>query len=154
MKISANAVIAGLTVLMVIGLIFVVIYGCMSFSSLSQEHFTTNNSTSTTTEKGDDEEEDTPAASSTLTRREKELFEDLKNNNLSTEQIGELVSEGVLTEKLVEKFLTQLNITPEEAPSTGTTTERTNRNRTADAAPKEDEEFTIEGFSGCTYAKY
>ncbi len=43
-----------------------------------------------------------------LTPQEKELFEDLKNNRLSEEDIKTLVQNNVLNEKLVEKFLDKL----------------------------------------------
>lgn len=49
-----------------------------------------------------------------LTPQEKELFEDLKNNRLSEEDIKTLVENNVLNEKLVEKFLDKL------APADGT----------------------------------
>lgn len=49
------------------------------------------------------------ASDGTLTQKEKELFQDLKENKLSTEEITDLVKGGVLTEKLVEKFLAELN---------------------------------------------
>jgi hypothetical protein len=43
-----------------------------------------------------------------LTPQEKELFEDLKNNRLSEDDIKTLVNNNVLNEKLVEKFLDKL----------------------------------------------
>lgn len=147
MKLSVNAVIVGLTVLLVVGLIFVVIYGCMSFNVLTQEHF------SSKTEE-DNKNEDEDIATSELTNREKELFEDLKNNKLSTEQIGELVSEGVLTEKLVEKFLNELNITPDDTPSTAKREGENNVNNRITPTIKDEEEFTIEGFTAGGYAKF
>lgn len=64
-----------------------------------------------------------------LTPKEKELFEDLKENRLSENDIKTLVQNNVLNEKLVEKFL----------------------NKLADSEEKED---TFEGFTsvGNTYA--
>ncbi len=44
-----------------------------------------------------------------LSQRELELFNDLKENKLSTEEITELVKGGVINEKLVEKFLQKID---------------------------------------------
>lgn len=52
-----------------------------------------------------------------MSHKEQELFEDLKSNKLSTEEITDLVKGGVLTEKLVEKFLTKLNARVEDKSS-------------------------------------
>lgn len=43
-----------------------------------------------------------------LSAKEKELFENLKENKLSDEEINKLVKAKVLTEDLVEKFLEKL----------------------------------------------
>lgn len=48
------------------------------------------------------------AVSKPLTPQEKELFEDLKNNRLSEEDIKTLVQNNILNEQLVEKFLDKL----------------------------------------------
>lgn len=151
MRVSVNAFIAGLTVLMVVGLIFVLIYGCMSFSYLSQEHFSTKMDDEN---KKDNEESASASASADLTDKEKELFEDLKNNKLSTERIGDLVTEGVLTQELVEKFLNQLNITPDDTPSRSDDKKDNNRTTNNTVSNEKEEDFTIEGFTAGGYAKY
>lgn len=118
MKISKNAVITFLTVLLVVGILFFIIFGCMSFSySSSTEHFADKKKakkavkTDTEDKSGSKEDDDNSGnVSVNLTSKEKELFEDLKDNKLSTEQITDLVKGGVLTEKLVEKFLSVLNV--------------------------------------------
>lgn len=53
-----------------------------------------------------DDEDDAPAKP--LTPKEKELFEDLKNNRLSEDEIKTLVQNNILNEQLVEKFLDKL----------------------------------------------
>lgn len=53
-------------------------------------------------------EEPVKKADADLSSKEKELFEDLKENKLSDTEITKLVKAGVLTDKLVEKFLEKL----------------------------------------------
>lgn len=69
-----------------------------------------------------------------LSPQEKELFEDLKNNRLSEDDIKTLVENNVLNEKLVEKFLNKL------VP--------------ADGSAEEEKEDFVEGFTsvGNTFA--
>lgn len=138
MKFTRNALIAFLCVLLVIGLILFVMYGCMNFSAYtSSEHFEDKKAADKKDKEEDKKEE---VGATDLSDKEKELFEDLKENKLSNEQITELVSGGVLTEKLIEKFLNQLNVTPEDGKPTTSTTK-------APPVHKDEEEFTIEGFS-------
>ncbi len=54
------------------------------------------------------EEPDTPVSAGDLSAKEKELFENLKENKLSDDEINKLVKAKVLTEDLVEKFLEKL----------------------------------------------
>jgi hypothetical protein len=109
----------------------------MNYSSANKaEHFTESEQTQ--------KEEETFQAE--LDDKEKELFEDLKENRLSNEQISELVSGGVLTERLIEKFLNQLNVTPEDGKETTTSSTATKPTTTTTTSSNE-EEFTIEGFS-------
>lgn len=49
-----------------------------------------------------------------MTKKEQELFEDLKNNKLSDKEITNLVKTGILNEVLVEKFLAKLDATAAE----------------------------------------
>lgn len=43
-----------------------------------------------------------------LTAKERELFEDLKQNKLTDKEMGDLVKSGILNEKLINKFLTKI----------------------------------------------
>jgi hypothetical protein len=117
------------------------------------EHFATEDE-SNDDDKNDEEEKkketdnDTTAKenySNGLSSKEQELFEDLKENKLSTEQITDLVKGGVLTEKLVEKFLNELNVPVEENVKEVDIPSKKNK--------KDDE---IEGFTvgGSFFAKY
>lgn len=45
---------------------------------------------------------------STMNEKEKELFENLKENKFTDDEINKLVKSGVLTDQLVEKFLEKL----------------------------------------------
>lgn len=49
-----------------------------------------------------------------LSKSETELFEDLKNNRLSENEVMKLVKNGILNESLVEKFLARLDSTAAE----------------------------------------
>ena len=49
------------------------------------------------------------AKSSSFSSHEMELFEDIKKNKLSNKEIDSLVRAGILTETLVERFLTKLD---------------------------------------------
>lgn len=57
-------------------------------------------------EEGDKPKEEKPKG---LTPQEKELFEDLKNNKLSEDEVKTLVQNNILNQELVEKFLDQLS---------------------------------------------
>lgn len=43
-----------------------------------------------------------------LTAKEKELFEDLKENRITDQRLSELIKNGTINEKVVTKFLNQL----------------------------------------------
>jgi len=107
MKISRDFIITTLLVVLVIALLLFIFFGCFSYNKV--EHFDTS-------EKKEDEKEEfeEAAPSFDLTPKEKELFQDLRENKLSTEQITDLVKGGILTEQLVEKFLNQLDSSAEE----------------------------------------
>lgn len=64
-------------------------------------------STATSASKDSDDDDDNTSAQP-LTPKEKELFEDLKNNRLSEAEITTLVQNNILNEQLVEKFLNKL----------------------------------------------
>lgn len=86
-------------VVLLIVIIMFLMFGCMSSTPVVEESFEDYAEEFTV---GDEDNEN-------LTTKEKELFQDLKENKLSTEEITDLVKGGVLTEKLVEKFLAELN---------------------------------------------
>lgn len=61
-------------------------------------------------ENGDEEEEEfADSADADLNAKERQLFNDLKSGKLSDEEIQEFISNGELTEKMVEKFLQQID---------------------------------------------
>lgn len=49
-----------------------------------------------------------PEAAPTMTAKEKELFEDLKENRITDQRLSELIKNGTINEKVVTKFLNQL----------------------------------------------
>lgn len=59
-----------------------------------------------------------PLDSSELSSKEQELFQDLISNKLSTDQITDLVKGGVLTQKMVEKFLQKLDVNMDSVAET------------------------------------
>lgn len=46
----------------------------------------------------------------TFTQSERELFKNLQDNTYTTNQIDDLIKEGVLNSKVVDKFLAALNV--------------------------------------------
>lgn len=121
-----NYVNLAIVILLILILIFL-LFGCIQFK-FTTEHFSA-------TEEFDDQPVDD------LTQKEKELFEDLKDNKLSTEEITDLVKGGVLTEKLVEKFLAQLNVQVEDDPTPSKKDSKT-------VKPKASEDETDTGIEG------
>lgn len=85
--------IAGLLVALILVFVFL---GC-SCKRVSHENFQV------------EETEEFEADTADLSQRELELFNDLKENKLSTEEITELVKGGVINEQLVEKFLQKID---------------------------------------------
>lgn len=53
-----------------------------------------------------------------LNSKEKELFDQITTNKLSGEELEKLIKAGVVTEQMIEKFLSQLDTTAEEEMST------------------------------------
>lgn len=152
MKVDKDIVITALSILLLIGIISFVVLGCVNIIPFPEHFEVSSKKKKDDSKKKDDEEEggDVEQMSAELTPRERELFEDLKDNKLTNEQIGELVSGGVLTEKLVEKFLDQLNSAPvDDAPSSAS---KKKAAKIADPVPEED---AVEGFTGSVaYAKF
>jgi hypothetical protein len=52
-----------------------------------------------------------------LNSKEKELFDQITTNKLSGEELEKLIKAGVVTEQMIEKFLSQLDTTAEEEMS-------------------------------------
>lgn len=77
-----------------------------------------------------------------MTEKEKELFEDLKDNKLSTQEITDLVKGGVLTEKLVEKFLAELSTQVDDSPIEKMAV----KSETVDTFANPESEAPVEGF--------
>lgn len=69
---------------------------------------TSGASTATSASNDSDDDDDNTSSAQPLTPKEKELFEDLKNNRLSEAEITTLVQNNILNEQLVEKFLNKL----------------------------------------------
>lgn len=123
-----NYVNIAILVLLVLIILFL-LFGCIKFK-FTTEHFSTT--------VADDDE-----GFSDMSKKEKELFEDLKENKLSTEEITDLVKGGVLTEKLVEKFLAQLNVQVDDEPVVATSGKEKTKKK---ATKEETEDDQIEGF--------
>lgn len=97
------------------------------------------------------------SASTDLSKKEQELFEDLKNNKLSEKEVMNLVKTGILNEALVEKFLAKLDASAEELASEDAELRTAHKTGGAKAASaKEDEGGVVEGFSadGYGYARF
>lgn len=56
----------------------------------------------------------TKAPTEELNSQEKELFEQITTNKLSGEELEKLIKAGVVTEQMIEKFLSQLDSSSEE----------------------------------------
>lgn len=55
----------------------------------------------------------TGGAMETLNSKEKELFDQITSNNMSGEELNKLIAAGIVTEKMIEKFLNQLDMNTE-----------------------------------------
>ena len=89
-----------------------------------------------------------PPISSDLTAKEKQLFDAFLEKRITDEKIQELIESGILTEQLVEKFLSMIDDLPEgpplsHAPKT--------LNKTTPAA--QNNANLLEGFCGNNYAR-
>ena len=90
-----------------------------------------------------------------LTTKEKEMFEDLKNNRLNDKQIHEMVKTGELTENTIEKFLANLSmkLPADTAAASAPTAPAPATPKKEDASVKKNED-KIEGFAGSmSYAR-
>jgi hypothetical protein len=56
--------------------------------------------------------EDAGAAANVLTAQERELFEDIKANKLSQDDIKKLIVDGKLTDDIINKFLKHMDFPP------------------------------------------
>jgi len=89
-----------------------------------------------------------PPISSDLSTKEKQLFDAFLEKRITDEKIQELIESGILTEQLVEKFLSMIDDLPEgpplsHAPKT--------LNKTTPAA--QNNANLLEGFCGNNYAR-
>jgi FtsZ-interacting cell division protein ZipA len=147
-----NMTIANVLVLvLIIALIAFLMFGCINIT-YTVEDFKDMAASKKDKDVDDDDEDDVPSIGSrkdvgdaSLTAKEKELFEDLKNNKLSTDEITDLVKGGVLTEKLVERFLSQLNAQVDDVPAPPVSSSSSNSKK-ASKATKDVEDDVVEGF--------
>ena len=95
-----------------------------------------------------------------LTPKEKEMFENIRNGNLTDEDIQKFISDGRLTEKMVEKFLEHIDAMPmppaekDDEKNDAAPKKPVAKPANKSAAPEAEEGFDIEGFSGSMYAKF
>jgi hypothetical protein len=90
-----------------------------------------------------------------LTTNERELFEDLKQNKLTNDDVKRLIEEGVLTELLINKFLKKLDfpgltmptVAADKADSKAHHTKEAAKTTTKDKADKAAKRDTVEAFS-------
>lgn len=112
-----------------------------------------------------EEKDDQKVAEKEITSAQLELFNDLKDNKLSDEEIKKLIDEGFLTNELMEKFLNMLDSgsASASAPMTKTATPTPVPNPTTQPAVPapptttttgagDVKEGMVEGFSGSMYA--
>lgn len=97
--------------------------------------------------KEEKEEASEPVKKQPLTPMEKEMFENIRKGNITDQDIQKFISEGKLTEKMVEKFLENLDAMPLPGAKTTTTPP-------AKPARAPEEGFDIEGFTGSQFATY
>jgi 6-phosphogluconate dehydrogenase (decarboxylating) len=93
LKSKTLLIVAVVLVLLIVGFTF---FGCACKRHFFREGFE------------DVKTETEEVSSKDMTEKEKELFENLKENKLSDVEINKLVKAGVLTDQLVEKFLEKL----------------------------------------------
>lgn len=53
---------------------------------------------------------DQKSAIKSMTPKEREMFQNLQNNSYTTSQIDEMIQNGILNSKVVNKFLSALNV--------------------------------------------
>ena len=87
-----------------------------------------------------------------LSPQEEELFNDIQKGDLNDQDIQKLVEDGKITEKMVEKFLTYLENTPEPKDGDG----KVSTAKKGPVSPKkvEEEAFEVEPFTGNMFASY
>jgi len=59
----------------------------------------------------------TSTGGETLNSKEKELFDQITSNNMSGEELNKLIAAGIVTEKMIEKFLNQLDMNTDQEMS-------------------------------------
>lgn len=89
--------------------------------SLSVEGFKTQTAkkvTPTASSDNNDDESYEEVSKTNFSSKESKIFEAIKNKKLSDKAINDMVSEGIITEKLIEKFLAHLDTMPDQEPMT------------------------------------
>lgn len=87
-----------------------------------------------------------------LSAKELELFEAVTKGEITDEQIQKLVQNGTIDEKLVEKFLSQLDNLPEHVSEESEKKE--SKSKSTPDEKKKPAHDDVEGFIGSSYASY
>jgi hypothetical protein len=89
-----------------------------------------------------------PPESADLTPKEKQLFDAFLSKRITDDKIHELIESGILTEQLVEKFLSMVDNLPEGPPVS-----RAPKKQSIIAAADKKDANLLEGFCGNNYAR-
>jgi hypothetical protein len=89
-----------------------------------------------------------PLEPSDLSPKEKQLFDAFLEKRITDEKIQELIQSGILTEQLVEKFLSMIDDLPEGPPVT-----RAPKKLSSITSATQDDSNLLEPFCGNNYAK-
>ena len=89
-----------------------------------------------------------PLEPSDLSPKEKQLFDAFLEKRITDEKIQELIQSGILTEQLVEKFLSMIDDLPEGPPVT-----RAPKKLSSITSATHDDANLLEPFCGNNYAK-
>lgn len=88
-----------------------------------------------------------PLEPSDLTAKEKQLFDAFFEKRITDDKIHELIESGILTEQLVEKFLSMIDDLPEGPPVS-----RAPKKLSAMTSSDKKDDNLLEGFTGNNYA--
>ena len=135
------------SVLLIIGILVFVVMGSLGATDAYERFEDTNGAaiaSNSSSNSGDD-----------LTTNERELFEDLKQNKLTNDDVKRLIEQGVLTENLINKFLKKLDfpgltmptVAADKADSKAHHTKEPAKPAETDKAVKVAKRDTVEAFS-------